>query len=62
MLVDLIGWTGATLLLIAYPLVSARRVQGDAARYQLPNLFGSGFLILNSLYYGAYPSAGVNVF
>ena len=39
-LVDLLGWVGAVLLLAAYGLVSARRLEGDALAYQLPNLAG----------------------
>lgn len=58
---DLLGWIGAALLLGAYALVSTKRLEGDSLVYQLLNLFGSAFLIVNSAYYGAYPSVGVNV-
>lgn len=58
---DVLGWVGAALLLGAYALVSTRRVEGDSVVYQLLNLLGSAFLIVNSAYYGAYPSVGVNV-
>ncbi|RLC64713.1 MAG: hypothetical protein DRI48_07450 [Chloroflexi bacterium] len=60
-LVDVAGWTGAAALLLAYALVSTRKLEGDSALYQLLNLAGSALLIVNSFYYGAYPSAGVNV-
>ncbi len=59
--VDVIGWAGALIVLIAYALVSAKRVEGDARSYQLLNLFGGAFLIVNTLYYGAYPSSLVNL-
>lgn len=49
------------MLLIAYGLVSAKKVEGDSLGYQLMNLAGGALLILNSGYYGAYPSVGVNV-
>jgi hypothetical protein len=61
LLIDIIGWVGAVALLAAYGLVSARRLEGNSIRYQLLNLLGGGFLIVNSFYYGAYPSVGVNV-
>ncbi len=61
LVVDLVGWAGALSVLIAYALVSMRRLEGDARSYQLLNLFGGGLLIVNTLYYGAYPSSLVNV-
>lgn len=61
LLVDVIGWLGAAALLAAYGLVSAKRLEGNSVRYQVLNLLGGGFLIINSFYYGAYPSVGVNV-
>jgi hypothetical protein len=59
--IDLIGWAGVAALLIAYVLVSLKKVAGDSNIYQALNLIGSGLLIVNSLYYGALPSVGVNV-
>jgi hypothetical protein len=59
--VDIAGWVGAIALLAAYGLVSSRRVAGDSWRYQSLNLLGGALLIVNSFYYGAYPSVGVNV-
>ena len=60
LLVDLLGWLGAALILVAYGLVSARRLEGDAIAYQLPNLGGGLLLVVNTVYYGAYPSTAVN--
>ncbi len=56
-LVDIVGWIGAIALLVAYALVSARRVKGDSTSYQSLNLVGSVLLIVNTVYYRAYPSA-----
>jgi len=61
LLVDVIGWAGAAELLLAYVLVSARKTEGDSTIYQLLNLTGAAALIVNSFYYGAYPSVGVNI-
>jgi hypothetical protein len=59
--IDFIGWVGVAALLIAYGLVSTKKLAGDSSGYQLLNLMGSTFLIINSFYYGAYPSVGVNI-
>ena len=59
--IDVIGWIGAVALLIAYGFISAGRMKGDQRRYQVLNLAGSAGLIVNSAWYGAYPSTFVNV-
>ena len=61
LLIDAVGWIGAGLLLIAYGLVSFRRLRADSVSYQAFNGFGSLGLIANTLYYHAYPSAFVNL-
>jgi hypothetical protein len=61
LLVDLIGWIGAGALLLAYAMVSFKRLRADSGRYQLLNALGSCCLIVNTTYYRAYPSAFVNV-
>ena len=58
--IDLLGWTGAAELLSAYWMVSTRRTDGAAMSYQTLNLVGSALVLMNSLYYGAYPSVAVN--
>jgi hypothetical protein len=59
--VDLVGWLGAGLLLLAYGLVSFQKLRADSGHYQLLNAVGSCCLIVNTVYYRAYPSAFVNV-
>ncbi|MFQ5569306.1 MAG: hypothetical protein ACE5G0_06500 [Rhodothermales bacterium] len=59
--IDLIGWVGAGALLVAYVLVSSERLEGSSTTYQLLNLVGAVFLIVNTAYYGAFPSAFLNV-
>lgn len=59
-LVDAVGWLGAGALLFAYFLVASRRVHGGSLLYHGLNAVGSVLLGLNSLYYGAVPSAFVN--
>jgi hypothetical protein len=60
-LIDAAGWIGVAALLVAYVLVSAKKLAGDSTVYQLLNLLGAALLIVNSFYYGAYPSVSINV-
>ena len=59
--IDLAGWIGVAALLAAYALVSTRRLEGDSPLYQALNVLGSLLLIVNSGYYRALPSVGINV-
>ena len=61
LLVDALGWIGAIALLEAYALISAHKVKSHSWLYQGLNLAGAAGLIVNSTYYGAYPSTFVNV-
>jgi hypothetical protein len=58
---DAIGWTGAALLLVAYAMVSSKKLEVDSTAYQLLNIIGSVFLVANTIFYRAYPSSFVNV-
>ena len=60
LIIDLVGWVGAAAVLVAYAAVSTHRVSGTATSYQSLNAAGSVCLLLNTLYYGAYPSTVVN--
>jgi hypothetical protein len=60
-IIDILGWAGTTLFLIAYGLVSAKKVESDSWWYQGMNLIAGIFLIINTIYLGAYPSAGLNI-
>jgi hypothetical protein len=59
-IIDIMGWVGAILLLLAYALVSSRKLAGDSVRFQLLNLSGGLLLAANSAYHGALPSVAVN--
>ena len=58
---DLLGWAGALILLSAYGAVSFRKIPPDSTLYQICNGVGGVFLVVNTVYYHAYPSAFVNV-
>jgi hypothetical protein len=58
--VNVLGWVGVVTLLAAYWLVSTQKATGDSRTYQGMNLLGAILVLVNSSYYGAYPSVGVN--
>ncbi|NOH03825.1 MAG: hypothetical protein HND47_18610 [Chloroflexi bacterium] len=60
-LIDIIGWVGTILYLVAYALVSAKKVESDSWAYQGMNFIAGTLLIINTLYWQAYPSVGLNV-
>ena len=60
-LIDLLGWTGTILFLIAYTLVSLNKVKGDSLLFQGINIVAGIFLIANTVYWKAYPSAVLNL-
>ena len=58
---DTIGWAGAVALLIAYALISSKRLEGDSTTFQFLNIGGSVLLAANTIFYGSYPSTFVNL-
>lgn len=61
LIVDLLGWTGSIMLVTAYWLNSKNRINAQTLLYQILNIAGSLFLMINTIYYGAYPSSSVNI-
>ena len=57
---DLLGWVGTVLYLIAYYLVSIKKVEGDSIPYQSMNIVAGILLVINTFYWRAYPSLGLN--
>jgi hypothetical protein len=60
-LIDVIGWAGALAVLLGYGLISSGKISGESRLYQFLNLAGGIFLLINTIYFGAFPSAFVNV-
>jgi hypothetical protein len=58
---DAVGWAGAAFLLVAYAMISAKKLEADSTAYQFLNIIGSLFLVANTIFYRAYPSSFVNV-
>jgi hypothetical protein len=59
--VEVIGWTGAILMVLAYALLSAGKLESRSVSYQVMNILGAAGFIVNSGWNGAFPSASVNV-
>jgi hypothetical protein len=60
-LVDIIGWTGSALVVVAYALNMFGRMAANSLAYYILNIIGSACLIINTLYHNAVPSAVVNM-
>jgi hypothetical protein len=59
--VEIAGWAGAVLILLAYLLLSAGRLTGQSIVYQGMNVAGAAGFVINSWWHGAIPSAALNV-
>jgi hypothetical protein len=60
LIVDILGWIGSIEVVAAYGLNSAQKIKSDSLAFQLLNLTGSLFLIINSVYKGVYPFTFIN--
>ena len=60
-LIEIAGWSGAFLILLAYVLLSMGRLTGQSAAYQGMNLVGAAGFVLNGWWHGAIPSASLNI-
>lgn len=60
LLIDTLGWAGSILYLLAYALVSAKKVEGDSLLYQGMNIFAGVLLVIYTLALGAYATTGLN--
>jgi hypothetical protein len=60
LLIDIFGWTGSILYLLAYALVSLKKTEGDSLLYQGINIFAGTLLVIYTLYLGAFATTGLN--
>lgn len=58
---EIIGWGGALLFILAYFLLSIRKLQPDRLTYQLLNIMGGVCLVINSVHTRDYPSVFTNL-
>ncbi len=59
-LVDIVGWIGSVEILAAFGLNSFQKIKSDSMTFQLLNLSGATFLIINSVSHEAYPFTFIN--
>jgi hypothetical protein len=59
--VEVAGWGGAVLILLAYLLLSAGKLSGQSLTYQGMNIVGAAGFAVNGWWHGAMPSAVLNV-
>ena len=59
--VEIVGWAGALLILAAYALLSAGKLNGQSPLYQWMNVAGAAGFIVNGWWHGALPSTALNV-
>ena len=59
--VEIVGWAGATLILLAYLFLSAGKLTGQSLVYQGINIVGAAGFVVNGWWHGAIPSAALNV-
>ena len=60
-MVEIVGWIGAALILLAYLLLSMGKLTGQSTVYQWMNVFGAAGFTVNGWWHGALPSAALNV-
>jgi len=60
-LIETIGWIGAVLVLLAYFLITTRKLDAERRLYHAMNLAGGTGLAVNAIANNAYPSAAVNL-
>lgn len=60
-IINILGWTGSILYLLAYALVSAKKTAGDSFLYQGINILAGLLLVIYTLALGAYATTVLNV-
>ena len=61
LLVDIAGWAAALLILGAYALLTAGKVDAKSPLYQSMNVLGAICFVVNLTYLKAWPAAMLNV-
>ena len=59
--VEVVGWAGAVLILLAYLLLSTGRLTGQSLTYQAMNVLGAAGFVVNGWWHRALPSAVLNI-
>jgi hypothetical protein len=59
--IEIAGWIAAVLILLAYALLTAGKMDAKSVWYQVMNVVGATGFVVNTGYNGAIPSAVLNV-
>jgi len=59
-LIEILGWTGSIMYLLAYALVSLKKTEGDSLLYQGINIVAGVFLVIYTFTLEAYATTGLN--
>lgn len=59
-LIDVLGYFGMAILLLAFGLLTLKKLSADDWRYPLMNLVGAACVAINVGYYGSIPAAILN--
>jgi hypothetical protein len=60
MFYTIVGWAGAALILLAYCLVTTKKLSSVSKEFQWLNLFGAVGVVINSSVHRAFPAVGLN--
>ena len=61
LIINILGWTGSVLYLLAYALVSMKKTEGDSVLYQGMNIVAGILLVIYTLNLRAYATTGLNL-
>jgi uncharacterized membrane protein YuzA (DUF378 family) len=60
LIIQIFGWTGSVLYLIAYALISMKKTEGDSVLYQGMNIIAGILVVIYTLSLKAYATTGLN--
>ncbi len=60
-IIELVGWTGTFFVVLAYFLVSNKKIEPASKEYQLLNLFGALGISVNVWHHQAWPSFALQI-
>jgi hypothetical protein len=60
LLINILGWTGSIMYLVAYALVSMKKTEGDSVLYQGMNVVAGIFLVIYTFTLEAYATMALN--
>ncbi len=60
-LFQVVGWIGAAMVVLAYFLITYKKVDGRSVVYQVLNLLGCVGVGINAFHQAAWPSFGIQI-